>query len=103
MLDGFEFQDNLAAHNDVSLITALNFDVIVTDWQADLLAEGHACAGKLVTKTPVICRFEQPRAQSAMNPHRKADDAVGEVVILRARGVHWRRTEVYPDRLVGKD
>jgi hypothetical protein len=45
--------------------------------------------GQFMAQASVVNRSEQAGAETAVYPHREADDAVGEVSAVDESGLHW--------------
>jgi hypothetical protein len=48
-LDSLESHDDLATHREIRDLAGLDFDIVVADRQADLVAEWDAGLGRFVT------------------------------------------------------
>jgi hypothetical protein len=89
MLDGFEFQNDLAIHDDIRQIAGFDLDIIVSDWQANLLGKRDTGLEQFMTEAPLINGFQQAGAQAAMNVHRETYDAPGELSAMGKLGFHF--------------
>jgi hypothetical protein len=86
MLDGFQFQDDLAVDYKVRAVATVEHEPVIVQRQVDLPRIGKRMPVELMTQASFVCVFQQPKAETRMHAHGQTDDAMGEAIV--AGSVH---------------
>jgi len=89
-LNALDLHDHRILYDQIDAIPQVDPLALVNDRQSDLTSDIEAVFSKFVHKAHPIGTLEQPRAESRMNFHGRADDPSGDVVnwwsdLLRCR------------------
>lgn len=77
--DRLQFDEDAILNDNVEAIAAFHKEVLVLNGQRVLADEPKTSQPEFGTETRLVRRFEEPRAQAAMDLDERSDDRVGAV------------------------
>lgn len=89
LLDGFQFNDNLLFHNEVHLVSTIEDQSFVDEWDGNLPPKTYSATAQFKAKALFVSRFQQTRPHLPMYLNRRADDFRGARISV-AETQCWR-------------
>jgi hypothetical protein len=75
-----EFQDDGILYDEVELISAVELDPFVGDWQGDLPLKRDSSQVQLMAQAFLVGRLQQPRPQGTVDLDGGPDDLLRELL-----------------------
>jgi len=85
--NGLHFDDQAVFHDDIHLVTTIQFEFLVTHWKLFLPPVSDACLAKLEAEALFIGGFQQPGPQVSMNLDGQTNDLPRQPVVFVL--IHW--------------